>query len=111
MLWATLGCSVVGTSHRARSVPCQDVSRVCAFGPGSEWLVIAVADGAGSASRSEVGAAAACVEFVRLITTFDHDRLFTKDGMVAVISDVRAALFDAAGRLGVAPREVACTAL
>jgi hypothetical protein len=111
MVWSTLGDSVAGTSHRARCVPCQDAFRFCTFGPAAEWLVIAAADGAGSASHSEVGATAACDEFVRRVAELDPERLLTRDGMVPVFSDVRAALFGAAERLGVRPREVACTAL
>ena len=67
MTWTVLGDSVIGTSHRTRSTPCQDAFRIATFGPSAEWLVVAVADGAGSASRSEVGATMACDEFARRV--------------------------------------------
>jgi len=111
MVWSTLGDSVAGTSHSARCVPCQDAFRFCTFGPSAEWLAIAAADGAGSASHSEAGATAACGEFVRRVAELDPERLLTRDGLVAVFSDVRATLFAVAERLNVRPRDVACTAL
>ena len=52
-----IGASVQGTSHLSGGVPCQDAHGVCQL-PGGEWL-IAVADGAGSASRSAEGSAIA----------------------------------------------------
>ena len=55
--WSVLGRSVRGTAHLRHGVRCQDswhVGRV----PGG-GLVIAVADGAGSAARSDEGSAVA----------------------------------------------------
>jgi hypothetical protein len=111
MGWTALGESVTGTSHRARNVPCQDSFRFRAFGSTGEWLVIAAADGAGSASHSETGATLACDEFVRLVEALEPDKLFTRDGMTALFAEVRNALFAEAERVNVRPRELACTAL
>ncbi len=77
----------------------------------AEWLVIVAADGAGSASHSEVGATLACDEFVRRVQAIEPGMLFTRYGMTALFADVRTALFAEAERLKVPPREVACTAL
>jgi hypothetical protein len=52
--WHVAGASVQGTSHRERGVPCQD-AHLCSALPSGE-LLIAVADGAGSAPRAEEGA-------------------------------------------------------
>lgn len=52
--WNVLGSSVVGTSHLERNFPCQDASASIVLP--DQTLIIAVADGAGSASRSEEGA-------------------------------------------------------
>jgi len=52
----TLGASVAGASHERRGTPCQDAF---ALERPDGALVIAVADGLGSAPRSELGAAAA----------------------------------------------------
>jgi hypothetical protein len=52
--WRTIGVSVAGTSHQRAGVPCQDS---CAWQILSDdRLVIAVADGAGSARHAEEGA-------------------------------------------------------
>src|SRR5262245_49776639 len=111
MGWATLGESVTGTSHRTRSVPCQDAFRFRTFGSMAEWLVIVAADGAGSASTSEIGATLACDKFVRRVETLNPDMLFIRDGMTALFTEVRTAIFAEAERLNVRPRELACTAL
>ena len=52
-----IGASVAGTSHLDRSVPCQDAHASAVTADGC--LVVAVADGAGSAPRSQEGARAA----------------------------------------------------
>jgi len=108
MAWIILGDSVAGTSHRARSVPCQDAFRFC---ESDEWLAIAVADGAGSSSHSEIGATLACDEFVRRFAAIDPPMLFSRDGMTALFGEVRTVLVAEAQRVGVKPRELACTAL
>ncbi len=51
--WVVLGASVVGTSHLARQSPCQDAHGGVVLQDGT--LVLAVADGAGSARYSEQG--------------------------------------------------------
>lgn len=51
--WRTVAASVEGAGHLARGEACQDAHRVVVDG---ERLVVAVADGAGSASRAADGA-------------------------------------------------------
>lgn len=53
-IWRVIGASVQGTSHQKRDTPCQDAHgyRVLA----GEVVLVAVADGAGSAERSHEGA-------------------------------------------------------
>ena len=111
MVWTALGESVAGTSHRSRNVPCQDAFRFCTFGSTGEWLVIAAADGAGSASHSEIGATVACDEFVRRVEALDPERLFTRDGMTALFTEVGMLCWPKRNVLNVRPRELACTAL
>jgi len=60
--WRVIAASVVGTSHRARAVPCQDAQAYRILADGT--LVVAVADGAGSAARAEAGAACAVARAV-----------------------------------------------
>ena len=111
MAWSLLGESVAGTSHRARNVPCQDASRFRVFGTMAEWLVIVVADGAGSASHSEIGAKLACEEFARRVEDLEYSVLSNLDGINVLFTDVRSILIAEAKRLNVRPRELACTAL
>lgn len=54
MNWRVLGASVCGTSHQRRSQPCQDAWATRIRDDG--LLLAAVADGAGSATRSQDGA-------------------------------------------------------
>jgi len=57
MNWRVLGASVCGTSHQKRSQPCQDAWAATIRDDG--FLLVAVADGAGSAARSRDGATCA----------------------------------------------------
>ena len=72
-VWTVNGVSVAGTSHRRIGLPCQDSSNYRITG---EVLIAAVADGAGSATMSDVGSALAAETSVnvseRLLHTF-HD--------------------------------------
>ena len=52
--WVALGVSVVGTSHVARGVPCQDAHAGVVLDDGT--MLLAVADGAGSARFAAEGA-------------------------------------------------------
>ncbi len=51
--WRVVGASVQGDSHRRKGQPCQDAHQWCELEGGI--LVVAVADGAGSAACSEIG--------------------------------------------------------
>ena len=53
--WVTASASVIGSSHVATGVPCQDAC-VIKTTKADEWVVIVVSDGAGTASRAEEGA-------------------------------------------------------
>ncbi len=111
MTWVALGESVTGSSHRTRNIPCQDAFRFRTFGAVSEWLGIVIADGAGSALHSDVGATLACDELVRQIETLQSDVLLSRDGIIALFGGVRDTLLAEAQSRGVPPRELACTLL
>jgi len=55
--WRTVAASVAGAGHVARGVGCEDASAVVVLDDGS--VVVAVADGAGSACRAAEGSATA----------------------------------------------------
>jgi serine/threonine protein phosphatase PrpC len=56
MGWRSLSRSVIGTRHQRHNLPCQDAGGCRRFG---EVVIGAIADGAGSASHSDIGAALA----------------------------------------------------
>lgn len=109
--WAILGESRIGTSHIGRNTPCQDVCRFELFGTNSDWLVVAVADGAGSAAMSEIGARMTCDRFVERIVGFSQEFVASKSFMIDLFSNVRDEIIAEAERLVTKPRELACTAM
>jgi hypothetical protein len=64
--WKVLAASVAGTSHKKLGIPCQDNYAVRILKNGA--LVVAVADGAGSAKRAEEGSSAAVVSAVEFLS-------------------------------------------
>lgn len=115
--WRTAHASVVGTSHVATGTPCQDSGgcEVLAAADGSEILVAAVADGAGSARRSDEGAQLAVRSFLSTfgplaaaepgLEGMDAGRL---TAWFRGLRDEIAAMAEAAGN---APGDYACTFL
>lgn len=81
--WKFIFASVIGTSHTKSGTSCQDASacELLTAADGTSVLVAVVADGAGSAKKSEVGAALACSLFVEEMTS-----LFELGGAVREIT-------------------------
>jgi hypothetical protein len=75
--WRTAGVSVAGISHLKAGTPCQDAHR-CTLLPGGV-VVAAVADGAGSAARAEVGSAVAAWAAVDKLVTLLGEGLPLED--------------------------------
>jgi serine/threonine protein phosphatase PrpC len=111
MLWKTLGESATGTSHVAREQPCQDAFRVVTLGETGEWLVIAVSDGAGSASLSEIGSTIVCDELVKNVAQIAEFDRCNPESVASLFAEVRQKLLLEAESRDIAPRELACTAL
>src|SRR5262249_46711488 len=67
--WVWAGARATGTSHLKQGLPCQDsfACQVWQGGDGLPVLVAALADGAGSAERAEVGSALATSLFVGIV--------------------------------------------
>ena len=110
-LWCVIADSVVGTSHKGRSQPCQDAHcyRIRATDP--RTLIVALADGAGSASRSEIGAKLACDQVINRAEHLGESSLSTEAGLKELISGVHQDLVEKAAKLSAVPRELACTLL
>ena len=115
--WRTAHASVAGTSHAKTGAPCQDVGgcSVIRAADGSEVLVAAVSDGAGTALRSQAGAALAVASFLRDFGAAAS----APDGLAAVdrafalawLADVQKEVGRLAADEGRATRDFACTLL
>jgi serine/threonine protein phosphatase PrpC len=111
-VWRTVGASVTGTSHDAMQTRCQDHSaHALVDGPDGTALVIAVADGAGSAPASFHGAKTAvesalayftaAVADGRALDAADVERCFaaSRENVLAVAAEYEHAARDYASTL------------
>ncbi|MFC3029709.1 MULTISPECIES: PP2C family serine/threonine-protein phosphatase [Roseomonadaceae] len=115
--WRTAFASSIGTSHQKNGTPCQDAGacRVVKAADGTEVLVAAVSDGAGTAKRSDVGSALVVESFLERfalagaassdLKTVDH--AFVEEWF----DEVRDAIGARAVQDGAEPNEYACTLL
>jgi hypothetical protein len=101
-----VGASAAGASHVRRGVPCQDAFCALEHGPA---FAIAVADGLGTAPRSDLGADLATVAAaVRALQFADDDPVVAAlEGMIAA----RDALEASADTRGIPLRDLGCTLL
>lgn len=111
--WRVLGASVVGTSHRKTDRPCQDAHAYQVLPNGA---LLVVADGAGSAERSEAGARlaadtalAALLEAVAL--GWPSSEQVWREVFAAAYAQARTAIFDRAAQEGAPARDYATTLL
>ena len=102
--WSVLAASSSGTSHSATGTPCQDAFRHTIVG---DRLLIALADGAGSAAFAETGAAVACQAVIDCLT----HRVIDADMMLEAIDHAHEEVGRVAEALGRTPRDLACTLL
>src|SRR5690242_13878156 len=73
-MWRIVGTSVRGTSHIKFDVPCQDYCGYQRVTIGSSsGLIIAIADGAGTAQFSETGARLAVDHLLKIIPSSSPD--------------------------------------
>lgn len=113
--WRYAAASALGTSHEKLGSPCQDAHfcDVLHSTTGEPILVAVVADGAGSASRSQDGARLACAlvaDEVRALCEIgrsagDFSRGTVCDWLVRFQNEIGAR----ASSAGLAPRDFACT--
>lgn len=115
-MWKFLNESCQGTSHQAMGLPCQDASFVTPYRVGEEnVLILACADGAGSAKESQVGSALACAEGIRQATGFFDAGNCMADISPEAIREWLLAIHDVitveAENREISPRDLACTFL
>lgn len=114
--WKTVFDSVCGTSHAISNLPCQDSCRVKVDQkPDGELLVVACADGAGSAKHSELGSTLACDRLLELIcqsfVRCSDIRTVTREHALEWLEVIRAEVFALAESMQIPPRELATTLL
>jgi hypothetical protein len=112
-MWRAVGTSVAGTSHVKLNVPCQDYCAYERITIGSTpALLVAIADGAGSASFSDVGARAVVDHLLRVIPA-ELSNVFELNEDLARrwLNITRRRLDDIASDYGVEARDLACTIL
>ena len=115
--WRTAYASVVGTSHARTGAPCQDAGccRLVKAHDGRDILLAAVADGAGSAKRSEAGAAIAVdmflEEFGEAVATDPHLHGLDQEFVIDWLDSARDCISARAAAEGLEPRDFACTFL
>lgn len=106
-----IGASAIGPLHVINETPCQDA---CAFEVlSSDYGVIAVADGLGSASKSEIGARIAvdaAVTFIKgIINQSGNEEIELGSITRTAVFSARKALEEKAGELQCKLRDLACT--
>ena len=80
-MWSYLNVSVKGTSHEAKNIPCQD-NNYCSIVQdinGAQILIAIVSDGAGSASKADVGSFETCSKFSAFLINCLQNEIFLKD--------------------------------
>jgi len=118
-MWQVAAGASVGTSHRLNDTPCQDAFRAESLDmpDGTVGLMVFVADGAGSAALSRIGARIAvdgAIVFTDVFSEENADRAaaaFDRTFVSALVVYIRDALAKLADTAGVALRDLACTLL
>jgi hypothetical protein len=109
-VWKILRTSVPGSAHVKAKTPCQDAHSATATSEGV--LVVACADGAGSAQRSDEGATAAAAAFVTAASALIHEgRELGQPAVLDCFRAARKAVEERASQIAVPRRELACTLL
>ena len=116
-MWKTVFDSVAGASHDTSGIPCQDACRVVTItsSSGEELLVVACADGAGSAKCAADGSMTACDEVVKFVQAQSEVsswlRSVTRNDVTDWIGRARAAIGRRAAELNEPIRQLATTLL
>jgi len=107
--WRVVGASITGTSHQKLGQPCQDAAG-WALGP-DRSLIVAVADGAGSAPLGREGAQLAVSTVVEFLSSRRPlgSREASKDQLVSALERAQSALQHDAENRGAEIRDLATT--
>ncbi len=106
--WRYIAAAVQGTSHSFTGISCQDSFDMKLLGAGTddEILILVASDGAGSATKAEMGARLACLEFSELMAQY-----VAEGGEVARITRAESAewIQQIAGAITLKAKEYKCT--
>jgi len=111
--WRITAASVCGTSHKKTGRPCQDAHHYLVMPDGV--VLVAVADGAGTASLSEIGSTVAVNAAVKTLSSRDSKTPWPidddgwRDLLTSVLESALASVESTAGALMVSPRDLATT--
>jgi hypothetical protein len=113
-MWKVLRDRAQGTSHRQSNTPCQDSELSSHFQSGeNQILFLCCSDGAGSATQSDKGSEAACINLWHSVEQALCSGIclsdITKEHVVHWYCDAARNLVEEARKLDVQPRELACT--
>lgn len=109
-MWNFVGAKVTGCSHIRSNMPCQDAF-ACRLVP-SETLIVAIADGAGSSARSDVGAQSAVQAALdKIQEVLEYDKELNYDSGLAICDFARTRLFEVSSSQDIPTRDLACTLL
>jgi hypothetical protein len=115
-MWKLLAHSIAGLSHLRNNQPCQDSHLIACERVGEEdILILACADGAGSAAFADVGARLACDTIVsKAVADLREGQTVAqveRDSVHYWLEAARTELKREADQRQVTPRELACTLL
>lgn len=112
-MWRAIGASVMGTSHAATQTRCQDHSAYRVVdGAGEPALLVAVADGAGSASASFHGAKTAVESaLAQCSSALAGGCELDREVLITCFAGARQRVLDVAAEYEHQARDYACTLL
>jgi len=115
-VWRVASASVRGASHELTDAPCQDAHRIeISTASNNQVLVVAVADGAGTALNGEAGASIAvtaiCEQVSAWVGSGGTVEVLSRETVAEWITGVREQIADAAADTIGDMRDYACTLL
>lgn len=112
-MWNLVGASVIGTSHIKSQLPCQDYFGHLVFtAQGEQCLALALSDGAGSASHSQLGSQIAVeTALSSLAEIIASTGELTEESAILVLDEARRQIEARAETETLSPRQFACTLL
>lgn len=111
-MWQWVKVFLKGTSHVKSSMPCQDYCEASfVTGTGEDCLLVAISDGAGSASHSEKGSQFVVNNVLEILISKIKAQDIDETEAKNLIAEVRENLIEYAKSLNLEVKDLACTLL